>query len=236
MRGRAVFAASLARSSAAKRALRHPSTSAKDRKCTVLVLHVSLYGAMWVWTLRATIGLRTLGTDSIGICCRMRLYVVITDQGWFDFLSKLQPDELNFWQPSSSNTFRAIFLSEPLLFKLHSPHNFIVGGGFFSTCSTIPVPLAWGAFGPKTEQPPEARGELVGGSIGESGPTLRRMIRSGAYCLRALSSLVATNGFQYRTGVGRWSDGRGIRQRTRKARKFRSRSKTDCGLLQPLQM
>ena len=33
------------------------------------------------------------------------------------------------------------------LFKLHSPHNFIVGGGFFTRTLLLPVSLAWGAFG-----------------------------------------------------------------------------------------
>lgn len=35
---------------------------------------------------------------------------------------------------------------EPFLFKLHSPRNFIVGGGFFSNFTLLPLSLAWDAF------------------------------------------------------------------------------------------
>ena len=38
---------------------------------------------------------------------------------------------------------------EPFLFKLHSPHNFIVGGGFFVRYSTLPASIAWEAFARK---------------------------------------------------------------------------------------
>jgi len=37
--------------------------------------------------------------------------------------------------------------SEPFLFKLHSPRNFIVGGGFFTKFLKLPVSLAWQTFG-----------------------------------------------------------------------------------------
>ena len=30
----------------------------------------------------------------------MRYWVGVTDNSWFAFLSRLQPDEVNFWQPS----------------------------------------------------------------------------------------------------------------------------------------
>jgi putative restriction endonuclease len=36
-----------------------------------------------------------------------------------------------------------------LLFKLHSPQNYIVGGGFFAHSAILPVSLAWEAFGIK---------------------------------------------------------------------------------------
>ncbi|HUQ49076.1 MAG TPA: HNH endonuclease [Terriglobales bacterium] len=79
----------------------------------------------------------------------MRFYVAITDFDWFTYLAAQQPDEVNFWQPSGSNQFRAIGASEPLLFKLHSPRNFIVGGGFLSRFTILPLSLAWAAFGQK---------------------------------------------------------------------------------------
>jgi putative restriction endonuclease len=79
----------------------------------------------------------------------MRLLVAITDLNWFNYLSELRPDEVNFWQPSASGGFRALSPGEPLLFKLHAPNDFIVGGGFFSHHTTLPVSFAWSAFGQK---------------------------------------------------------------------------------------
>ena len=79
----------------------------------------------------------------------MRFYVAITDFDWFTYLSAQAPDEVNFWQPSGRNQFRAIQPGEPLLFKLHAPRNYIVGGGFFSHFSLAPLGLAWEAFGTK---------------------------------------------------------------------------------------
>jgi putative restriction endonuclease len=79
----------------------------------------------------------------------MRLLVAITDLNWFNYLSELRPDEVNFWQPSGSGSFRALSPGEPLLFKFHAPNNFIVGGGFFSHHTTLPVSFAWSAFGQK---------------------------------------------------------------------------------------
>jgi len=79
----------------------------------------------------------------------MKLFVAITDSEWFNYLSELCPDEVNFWQPSGSGSFHALEPSEPLLFKLHSPNDFIVGGGFFSHYAILPASFAWSAFGQK---------------------------------------------------------------------------------------
>ena len=76
----------------------------------------------------------------------MKLWIGVTDKSWFDHLSALSPDEVNFWQPSGSRTFRVLQPGEPFLFKLHSPDNFIVGGGFFVRYSALPASLAWEAF------------------------------------------------------------------------------------------
>ncbi len=70
----------------------------------------------------------------------------VTDKNWFDLLSVLRPDEVNFWQPSGSRNFRVLQPGEPFLFKLHAPDNFIVGGGFFVRYSALPASLAWDAF------------------------------------------------------------------------------------------
>ncbi len=77
----------------------------------------------------------------------MRFYIGITDNDWFSYLSSLDGlDEVNFWQPSGSVDFKALLPGEPFLFKLHSPNDFIVGGGFFSHHSILPFSLAWTAF------------------------------------------------------------------------------------------
>lgn len=77
------------------------------------------------------------------------IFVGVTDQDWFDYLSLAQADEVNFWAPSGRANFRALQPGELFLFKLHSPRNFIVGGGVFSHASTVPLSLAWEAFGSK---------------------------------------------------------------------------------------
>jgi len=77
----------------------------------------------------------------------MKLYVGVTDNEWFDFLSSHQPlDEVNFWQPSGESVFKALQPGELFLFKLHSPRDYIAGGGFFAYSTILPVSLAWDAF------------------------------------------------------------------------------------------
>jgi putative restriction endonuclease len=82
----------------------------------------------------------------------MKFFVGVTDNEWYRFLAELQPDELNFWRPSGGG-FRAIEEGSPFLFKLHSPHNYIAGGGFFVRHSVLPLSLAWEAFGSKNGAP-----------------------------------------------------------------------------------
>jgi len=77
----------------------------------------------------------------------MRFFVGITDDDWFSYLSASGPiDEVNFWQPSASRQFKALQPGEPFLFKLHSPKHYIVGGGFFSYFTILPVSFAWRTF------------------------------------------------------------------------------------------
>jgi putative restriction endonuclease len=85
----------------------------------------------------------------------MKFWIGITDFDWFRFLAARKPDEINFWQPRASQQFRALQPGEPFLFKLHSPRNFVVGGGFFSHYTQIPVSKAWQAFGEKNGAPSE---------------------------------------------------------------------------------
>ena len=76
----------------------------------------------------------------------MKFWVAVTDNEWFNFLSMCSPDEVNFWQPSGTSTFQVLKPGEPFLFKLHSPMNYITGGGFFVRHSILPLSLAWEAF------------------------------------------------------------------------------------------
>ena len=80
----------------------------------------------------------------------MKLYIGVTDNDWYSFLSQLSGvDEVNFWQPGGNQLFKALAPGELFLFKLHSPKNFIVGGAFFTHSSLLPINLAWEAFGAK---------------------------------------------------------------------------------------
>lgn len=81
----------------------------------------------------------------------MKLWIGVTENDWFSFLARqAQVDEVNFWQPGGSGTFRALVPGEPFLFKLHAPQNFIVGGGFFAHYSRpLPASVVWEAFGQK---------------------------------------------------------------------------------------
>lgn len=84
----------------------------------------------------------------------MNAYVAVTDRGWFDHLRRLarrgSADEANFWTPKPwGGRFRALSRGQPLLFKLKSPTNAIAGGGWFHHYTSLPVSLAWDAFGEK---------------------------------------------------------------------------------------
>jgi putative restriction endonuclease len=78
----------------------------------------------------------------------MKSFIGVTDRDWFDLLNSIKDlEEVNFWQPSGSSQFKYLSPGEPFLFKLHSPNNYIVGGGFFAHSSLLPISLAWEAFG-----------------------------------------------------------------------------------------
>ena len=77
----------------------------------------------------------------------MKMYVGITDYDWFKTLKQAKCDEVNFWKPGGRTNFKALDEGNLFLFKLHSPRNYIVGGGFFLKFSILPSSLAWEAFG-----------------------------------------------------------------------------------------
>jgi putative restriction endonuclease len=83
----------------------------------------------------------------------VKFWVGVTDNNWYDFLSQLKPEEVNFWQPGGSQVFRAVDQFAPFLFKLHHPDNYIAGGAFFVKHSFLPLSFAWETFGQKNGTP-----------------------------------------------------------------------------------
>jgi len=76
----------------------------------------------------------------------MKLYVGVTDNDWYRFLSQLpNVDEVNFWKPGGKVRFQALTPGEFFLFKLKGDTR-IAGGGVFTHASLLPVSLAWEAF------------------------------------------------------------------------------------------
>ncbi len=75
----------------------------------------------------------------------MKFYVAVTDDAWFNNLRAMSPppEEVNFWTGSAANHEPGT----PWLFKLHSPNNFIVGGGYFTYYTKMPLVIVWDAFG-----------------------------------------------------------------------------------------
>jgi len=76
----------------------------------------------------------------------VKYYVAVTDKNWYEQLAQLELAEVNFWRPGRT-PLHTLSVGEPFLFKLHSPDDYIVGGGFFLKYSSLPVSLAWEAFG-----------------------------------------------------------------------------------------
>ena len=79
----------------------------------------------------------------------MKFWVGTTDNRWFEFLSRRNLDEINFWQPSTRPAFKDAPIGMPFLFKLKRPRNHIAGAGYFMTRSVLPLTLAWEIFGEK---------------------------------------------------------------------------------------
>ncbi|NTW33194.1 MAG: HNH endonuclease [Bacteroidetes bacterium] len=77
----------------------------------------------------------------------MKFYLGVTNNNWFRYLSKINPEDINFWQPGGSVSFKVLQSGAPFLFKLKSPLNAIGGIGFFSSHTFLPLSVAWDAFG-----------------------------------------------------------------------------------------
>lgn len=84
----------------------------------------------------------------------MRGFVANTDFDWFTFLAARQPlEEVNFWQPSGGDAFRALLPGEPFFFRLKKPHYAIGGFGLFARHEVVSAKLAWEAFGERNGAP-----------------------------------------------------------------------------------
>ena len=78
---------------------------------------------------------------------KLEYWVGVTDRSWFEFHSANQSVEVNFWAPGGEVSFKAIPEGGLFLFKLKSPINKIVGGGWFMKSTTLPLELAWKVYG-----------------------------------------------------------------------------------------
>ena len=76
----------------------------------------------------------------------MKFYLGVTDNNWYKYLSRINPEDINFWQPSGTVNFKVLQAGAPFLFKLKSPLNVIGGIGFFSSHTFLPISIAWDTF------------------------------------------------------------------------------------------
>lgn len=76
----------------------------------------------------------------------MKFYLGVTDNSWYRYLSRINPEDINFWQPSGSVNFKVLNSGAPFLFKLKKPLNAIGGIGFFSSHTFLPIAIAWDTF------------------------------------------------------------------------------------------
>ena len=91
----------------------------------------------------------------------MKYWVGVTDNGWFDFLSKANVDEVNFWQPSGKAPFSGLEQGAPFLFKLKRPFNHVAGGGLFVKFSVLPLSMVWETFEHKNGAPSREKFEQM---------------------------------------------------------------------------
>src|SRR5664279_5546967 len=77
----------------------------------------------------------------------MKFYLGVTDNNWYHYLSNINPEDINFWQPGGNSNFKVLERGAPFLFKLKYPANAIGGIGFFSSHTFLPMNMAWDVFG-----------------------------------------------------------------------------------------
>jgi len=114
----------------------------------------------------------------------MKIYVAVTDDAWFNYLRGLNPppDEINFWKPGGQRLNHAV--GTPWLFKLHAPKNYIVGGGYFTYSTQMPLNIAWESF--------EQKNGVA--SLGELHRSIARY-RAGATFTTSIGCVVLTEPF-----------------------------------------
>lgn len=76
----------------------------------------------------------------------MKIYLGVTDNNWYRYLSQMHREDINFWQPGGNSNFKVLEPGAPFLFKLKSPINMIGGVGFFSSQTFLPISIAWDVF------------------------------------------------------------------------------------------
>ncbi len=91
----------------------------------------------------------------------MKYWVGVTDNEWFEFLSRTEVDEVNFWQPSGKAPFVRLEQGAPFLFKLKRPFNHVAGGGYFVKFSILPLSLVWETFEQKNGATSRDRFEIM---------------------------------------------------------------------------
>ncbi|MDG5816470.1 HNH endonuclease [Chitinispirillales bacterium ANBcel5] len=77
----------------------------------------------------------------------MKFYIGNTDLQWYNSVSALNPEDVNFWQPGGKVAFRVLEQGGPFLLKLKAPINRVAGIGFFTSFSFLPINFAWEIFG-----------------------------------------------------------------------------------------
>lgn len=106
----------------------------------------------------------------------MKFWLGVTDNQWFEFVSGKRFNEVNFWQPSARPPFTNLLAGTPFFFKLKRPHNHIVGGGFFSNYTTLPLSQAWDVFREENGAPSFGQFAELIASTAHANPSSDRQI------------------------------------------------------------
>jgi len=83
----------------------------------------------------------------------MKFYVGVTNNDWFYQLRDEGAEEpINFWRPTTRR-FRSLEFGDFFLFKLHSPKDYVVGGGTYADFKVLTASSAWQEFGVRNGTP-----------------------------------------------------------------------------------